>query len=164
MTALPDEVAGELDRLLSDADQALATGWPGEPATRQPVHTLYLPADHPLVGPHVLDRVGEAALESVEGVDASDLVRVTGLDAELVERVWPRVLAKLGTQPVEDLRLDLEDGYGIRPDDEEDTDAVRVGGVLAGQAGQHPAEGDVGAAGRGDGAAVRAARAGAPAT
>lgn len=138
MTALPDGVVGELDRLLGDADQALATGWPGEPATRQPVHTLYLPADHPLVGPQVVDRVGQAALESVEGVEPADLARVTGLDPALVDQVWPRVLAKLGSQPVEDLRLDLEDGYGARPDAEEDTDAVRLGEVLAGLTGEVP--------------------------
>ena len=131
MTRLPDEVLAELDRRLADADRALASGWPGEPATRQPVHTLYLPADHPLVGPHVVERVGEAALESVEGVSAGDMARVTGTEPGLVEQVWPRVLAKLAAQPVEDLRLDLEDGYGTRPDDEEDTDAVRVGEVLA---------------------------------
>jgi hypothetical protein len=31
---LSDEVYGELDRLLADADETLTTGWPGEPATR----------------------------------------------------------------------------------------------------------------------------------
>jgi OHCU decarboxylase len=135
VTRLPDQVLAELDRRLAAADRALATGWPGEPATRAPVHTLYLPADHPLVGPHVVERVGEAALESVGGVSAADLARVTGLEPGLVEQVWPRVLSKLGVQPVEDLRLDLEDGYGTRPDDAEDTDAVRVGEVLAGLTG-----------------------------
>ncbi len=41
------------------------------------------------------------------------------------------MLAKLGGQPVEDLRLDLEDGYGNRSDADEDWDATRVGEVLA---------------------------------
>ena len=32
------------------------------------------------------------------------------------------VEAKLATEPIEDLRIDFEDGYGVRPDDEEDAD------------------------------------------
>ena len=41
MSALADEV----DRLLADADGRLARDYPGEVAVRQPVHTVYLPAD-----------------------------------------------------------------------------------------------------------------------
>ena len=59
------------------------------------------------------------------------MARITGLDAALVGEVWPRVLAKLAREPVEDLRLDLEDGYGLRPDDEEDRHATAAGELLA---------------------------------
>ena len=128
---LPDEVLGELDRLLADADAALAAGWPGEPATRQPVHTLYLPADHPLVGPAVVDRVGAAALEAVEGEDAASMARVTGIDRSRRRGGLAPGARQAGRQPVEDLRLDLEDGYGTRSDADEDWDATRVGEVLA---------------------------------
>ena len=55
------------------------------------------------------------------------MARITGLDPDLVDEVWPRVLAKLAREPVEDLRLDLEDGYGLRPDDEEDRHATAAG-------------------------------------
>ena len=37
MSGLPDDVYGELDGLLAGADEALTAGWPGDPATRQPV-------------------------------------------------------------------------------------------------------------------------------
>ena len=40
--------------------------------------------------------------------------------------------AKLAGQPVEDLRVDFEDGYGARPDAEEDAAAVSAGAALAG--------------------------------
>lgn len=126
---LPDGVLGELDDLLAPWDAALATRWPGEPPAPQPVHTLYLPADQ--VGLDVVDRVGAEALAAVAGDDASSMAGVTGLGAALVEEVWPRVLAKLARQPVEDLRADLEDGYGHRPDAEEDEDATDAGEVLA---------------------------------
>ncbi|HEV2796070.1 MAG TPA: aldolase, partial [Nocardioides sp.] len=38
---------------------------------------------------------------------------------------------KLAREPVEDVRIDLEDGYGTRPDDEEDADAARAADELA---------------------------------
>jgi citrate lyase beta subunit len=40
------------------------------------------------------------------------------------------VRAKLAREPVEDLRIDLEDGYGSRADDEEDRDAERAADAL----------------------------------
>ena len=43
--------------------------------------------------------------------------------------VYARVVDKLDREPIEDLRIDFEDGYGPRPDDEEDaaaTDAARA--------------------------------------
>ena len=37
--------------------------------------------------------------------------------------VYNRTLAKLETEPIEDFRIDFEDGYGFRPDEEEDSHA-----------------------------------------
>lgn len=112
------DLTRRLDHRLADADALLSSGYPGERAARQPVHTVYVPADRYRVG-----------LEAEWGVQAralveqqrADLEQLAGGDAELVERV----LAKLDTEPIEDLRLDFEDGYGDRPDDEEDA-AVRA--------------------------------------
>src|SRR5262249_58423070 len=59
------------------------------------------------------------------------LAGASGLDAALVDQVYPRVLAKLARQPIEDLRIDLEDGYGARDDATEDRDAVAAGAALA---------------------------------
>ena len=42
-----------------------------------------------------------------------------------------RVREKLQREPVEDYRVDFEDGYGNRPDEEEDLHAVNVGQELA---------------------------------
>ena len=131
MSGLPDDVYGELDRLLAGADEALTAGWPGDPATRQPVQTLYLPADHPLVGADVVDRVGSAALESVEGEDAASMARHHRPRPDVVAAPGRACSPSSADQPVEDLRLDLEDGYGNRSDEDEDWDATRVGEVLA---------------------------------
>ncbi len=43
--------------------------------------------------------------------------------AWLAQTVYARVLEKLGREPVEDFRIDFEDGYGNRPDAEEDQHA-----------------------------------------
>ena len=45
--------------------------------------------------------------------------------------VYTRVREKLQREPVEDYRVDFEDGYGNRPDEEEDLHAVNVGEELA---------------------------------
>ena len=54
------------------------------------------------------------------------LRRSLGLSDELAAEVAPRVEAKLAAEPIEDLRLDFEDGYGNRGDDAEDAEAVRA--------------------------------------
>ncbi|MEL5958961.1 aldolase/citrate lyase family protein [Streptomyces sp. CLV115] len=45
---------------------------------------------------------------------------MTGLDESLVDDLVPRVRRKLAQQPIEDLRVDFEDGSGVRLDAEED--------------------------------------------
>jgi hypothetical protein len=44
--------------------------------------------------------------------------------AWLAHTIYNRVSEKLQREPVEDFRIDFEDGYGNRPDDEEDGHAV----------------------------------------
>ena len=112
-------LASELDARLAAVDAALAAHYPGERAGRQPVHTVYVPADrfHPgLVGDH-----GAAALAAVDAHE-DRLLALLGGDRDLLSRVR----AKLERDPVEDLRIDFEDGYGTRPDDEEDDDVRRA--------------------------------------
>jgi citrate lyase beta subunit len=49
-----------------------------------------------------------------------DAVRVENKPAWLAYTIHSRVREKLGREPVEDFRIDFEDGYGNRPDAEED--------------------------------------------
>jgi citrate lyase beta subunit len=53
-----------------------------------------------------------------------------GVDARVAERARTRVHAKLQRQPVEDLRVDFEDGYGARPDEDEDRHAEEAARAL----------------------------------
>ena len=45
--------------------------------------------------------------------------------------VYNRILHKLKTEPVEDFRVDFEDGFGNRPDAEEDATAIKAAEELA---------------------------------
>ena len=45
--------------------------------------------------------------------------------------VYKKIIKKLQTEPVEDFRIDFEDGFGNRPDDEEDAAAVNTANELA---------------------------------
>jgi len=51
--------------------------------------------------------------------------------AWLAYTVYDRVVKKLSSEPIEDSRIDFEDGYGNRPDAEEDADAVRTAEEVA---------------------------------
>lgn len=116
-------LADDCDRTLAGVDAAPAARDPG---TRQPVHTVYVPADR--VHDGTAAEWGAAALELFDAHAATpaDVATVWDLDPGLAEVVHARVRAKLATEPVEDLRADFEDGYGPRPDAVEDADAVRV--------------------------------------
>ena len=134
MSAWVDNLAEELDRRLADDDAALAAAYPGQPTERQPVHTVYIPADR-FTTSTVADW-GQQALAALAPYSTSDLAAALNLPGSLVEDVLPRVRAKLEREPIEDLRVDFEDGYGTRPDDQEDADVVAAARALA--AGERP--------------------------
>lgn len=116
-----DGLADALDSDLAGADADLARRFPGPAATRQPVHTLYLPAERVHAG--VVAEVGAAALEAFDThlPDAPTLVRVFGdllaggpdPEAEAAS-LHALVRGKLEREPVEDLRIDFEDGFTQR--------------------------------------------------
>src|SRR4051794_25948968 len=121
---IPEELFDELDRRLAPVDAARLAAYPGESPVRQPVHTCYVPADAVVAG--LVPGWGTAALAALDEHGLPDL----GLDPALVEQVLPRVRAKLTTEPVEDLRVDAEDGYRGGPDREDD-DVRRAAATLA---------------------------------
>jgi citrate lyase beta subunit len=60
-----------------------------------------------------------------------DAVRRENKAAWLAHTIYKRVNEKLRREPVEDFRIDFEDGYGNRPDEEEDGDAVSAAAEVA---------------------------------
>ena len=128
---LSEEDLEAIDRRLAADDAARERTYPGTLTTRQPVHTVYVPADQFHV--EVAEEWGAAAYAALNryAPRPEDMARITGLDLDAVRAVWPAVREKLRREPIEDLRIDLEDGYGTRPDDEEDMHAAMVGLELA---------------------------------
>lgn len=130
-TSLADAVTEELGAWLAPVDAELERRYPGDPGTRQPVHTVYVPAD--AFAADTLRTWGDRALAALDehAPDAASFASVLGLDGAPAEDVYGRVRAKLEREPVEDLRIDFEDGYGNRPDAEEDAHAARAARLVA---------------------------------
>ncbi|MGW0809397.1 DUF6986 family protein [Nonomuraea sp. NPDC002799] len=94
--------------------------YPAAEAGWQPVHTVYVPADRFSAG--TVGEWGDQALSLVKThLDGPDeLAAVFGVPAAPAADVHARVLRKLAREPIEDLRVDFEDGYGVRPGPVED--------------------------------------------
>jgi citrate lyase beta subunit len=125
---LGEEIYAELDRRLAPVDAARLAAYPGPRGRRQPVHTCYVPAD--AVRPGLAAAWGAAALEALDAHGLPDL----GLEPALVEQVLPRVRDKLAREPVEDLRVDAEDGYTRGPEAEDDDVLAAAAAVAADRA------------------------------
>ena len=110
-----------LDALLGEDDERRARLYPGVLPARQPVHTVYVAADR--FAEHTVAEWRSGALAALD-----EHGPLPGVDAALEARVRD----KLAVEPIEDLRIDFEDGYGVRPDDEEDA-AARAAGTALGR-------------------------------
>ncbi|MGR6974347.1 DUF6986 family protein [Streptomyces cynarae] len=130
-TSVAGGVGEEISASLAPVDAELARRYPGDPGTRQPVHTVYVPGD--VFAADTVRSWGDRALAALDehAPDAASFASVLGLGDELAEPVHDRVRAKLEREPIEDLRVDFEDGYGPRPDAEEDQAAARAARLIA---------------------------------
>jgi citrate lyase beta subunit len=96
------------------------------PLVCQPVHTVY-------GGAHLFKAETFQKLNAIAKVnfgryiaDASELAEAFEIDFALATKIFPRVFAKLVSGAIEDYRIDFEDGYGYRADDEEDSHAINA--------------------------------------
>jgi citrate lyase beta subunit len=109
---LDPSFADRLDAALAEDDALRLRRYPGAPAGRQPVHTVYVPAG--TFGPDTAADWGVAALAALD-----EHGPLPGFDPAIGRLVRD----KLASEPVEDLRIDFEDGYGTPTDEDEDADA-----------------------------------------
>ena len=117
---------------LRRVNEGVARDFPGESADRQPVHTVYggahlFKADSP-------SKLGAVALTVLDeyAPDAKTLATALGLAPDVdATTVRARIVEKLRREPVEDFRIDFEDGYGNRVDAEEDGHAASAAREVA---------------------------------
>lgn len=128
----PQTTAAVLGRL-AEGNRELLARYPGESPERQPLHTVYGGAQ--LFKADTGQKLGQLALRMWQeyAPDAETLAAAVGLpaDADWLPAVHARTTAKLEREAVEDFRIDFEDGFGIRPDDEEDHHAERAAQEVA---------------------------------
>src|SRR5580658_11018135 len=112
---LPDSLAA--------ANLEFSRRYPGDSGRRQPVHTVYGGAH--LFKSDLCRKMGAIAERSLTDFapDAATLALAIGIPNQLADTVYERVIEKLRSEPAEDFRIDFEDGYGNRPDAEEDATA-----------------------------------------
>lgn len=125
---LDDAVLAHVDQRLATADAQLVTRYPGDDGRRQPVHTVYIPGNrYTAKMPADWGASALAAARDAGGLDAvASLVGASsGTDCE-PETLATLVEDKLTTEPIEDLRIDFEDGYGNFDDETEDADVAHA--------------------------------------
>lgn len=108
---------------LTQANREFSRRYPGDSGLRQPVHTVYGGAH--LFTADLCRKMGAIAERTLTeyAPDAATLALAIGVPNHLADTVYEQVCEKLQREPVEDFRIDFEDGYGNRPNSEEDATA-----------------------------------------
>jgi hypothetical protein len=128
LTEALQPVLESLDEALHQRERERHVGTAG----RRPVQVLYGGAH--LFKPGAAARIGQLARAALDtyAPDGPTYAHALGLSLSPAQAtdLRKRVIAKLEHEPVEDFRIDFEDGYGVRPDDEEDAHAEAAGIAL----------------------------------
>ncbi|WP_207495706.1 DUF6986 family protein [Aridibaculum aurantiacum] len=158
--SIPGNKKEELFNSLSQANLAFQKKYPGDRTERQPVHTVYGGANlfkynsAKVLGERAIESFSTYAPDFVSFGKIFNLDGVQQLagttPAELKEQyeqlskeekrkhparlayeVYHKVQRKLETEAIEDFRIDFEDGYGNRSNEEEDETAVTAAKEVA---------------------------------
>lgn len=124
-TTLSADLLAPIRARLDAKNHAFNILFPGESPRRQPVHTVYGGAH--LFKSDTAKKMSNLAVRHLDenAPDVLTFAHALGLtDMALAERIHHRVREKLVREAIEDFRVDFEDGYGNRPDTEEDQQAV----------------------------------------
>ncbi len=131
-TTIPAGKKKKLFNKLKEANSDFQKIYPGDRPERQAVHTVYGGAN--LFKYNSAKILGERALETFRtyAPDYLTFGNIFGLHGEgqknnpanLPYEVYKKVIKKLETEAIEDFRIDFEDGYGNRSNEEEDSTAT----------------------------------------
>lgn len=124
-TSIPEKKKKKLFSKLKEANTDFQEIYPGDRSERQPVHTVYGGAN--LFKSDAAKSLGARALEIFEtyAPDHVTFGNVFGMNTNsgFSEKIYSKVAAKLKREAIEDFRIDFEDGYGNRSNEEEDETA-----------------------------------------
>ena len=131
--SIPSSDLSSILEELGAANKKFQSIYPGDRPERQPVHTVYGGAD--LFKADSAEKMGKVAMNVLKtyAPDAATFAKAMGMDIsdELASTIYQKVCQKLETEPVEDFRIDFEDGFGNRSDEEEDKVAVTAAAETA---------------------------------
>ncbi len=96
---------------------------------RRPIHTAYVGAH--LFRAGLAAEWGELALRALAEYAPHAAALAAALDCHVDDPLFARLQEKLRREPIEDLRIDFEDGFGNRSDQEEDAVARSAGAEVA---------------------------------
>lgn len=132
-TSLSTSVVQQITTVLAQSNRAFADQYPGNEGKRNPVHVLY-------GGAHLFKSDSASKLGSIArnflseyAPDSASFAEIFGLigNEEDHSKIYTRVVSKLSKEPIEDYRIDFEDGYGVRTNEEEDQQAVATAAEVA---------------------------------
>ncbi|WP_066897432.1 DUF6986 family protein [Mycolicibacterium houstonense] len=129
---LDDAVLTDVDRRLTAADALLVNQYPGDDGRRQPIHTVYVPGNrYSATMPADWGAIALGTAKDAGGLDAVAALVGAGSGTDCApETLATLVENKLTTEPIEDLRIDFEDGYGTFDDATEDADVAQAVAAL----------------------------------
>ena len=160
-TSIPTKKRKKLFEKLQEANKAFQKIYPGDRPERQAVHTVYGGANlfksdsAKILGERALETFNTYApdflsfgkifrIEGMELIDAKDSLDEIRLSYESISateqkthpahiayQVYYKVIHKLQTEAIEDFRIDFEDGYGNRSNEEEDATAMAAARQVA---------------------------------
>ncbi|MBI1808215.1 MAG: phosphoenolpyruvate kinase, partial [Ignavibacteria bacterium] len=124
--SLDQRLLEKINSDLKSANMVFNKNYPGDLPARQPIHTVYGGAQ--IFTADTAQKLGKVALRSLKEYAPTPSAFSKALhlkvNTKLQKTLYTRVVEKLEREPVEDFRIDFEDGYGNRPNDEEDGHAV----------------------------------------
>jgi citrate lyase beta subunit len=127
--SIPEHEKTRLLTTLKSANLRFQQVYPGDKPDRQPVHTVYGGAN--LFKADTCRRMGEIALQHLQTYAPNAAALEQALQIKGIATIYQKIIKKLKTEPVEDFRIDFEDGFGNRPDVEEDATAIAAAKELA---------------------------------
>ena len=131
-SSLDHAAVADADAALREANLSFAARYAGESDSAQPVHTLIEGAQH--FAFDVGARRGAQAIHMLDmyAPEPAALGRALGISRHpALDAIAGRVRQKLEREPIEDYRIDFEDGYGIHSNADEDRQVAVTAAEIA---------------------------------